>query len=86
MARADFAYTHQGLYSLSGKTSYQQISSSLEAARLDAITMYRSQIWQASRQRCCRGACQILERMQKPKRKARGFEASRDLALSSPTD
>ena len=26
---------HQGLYSLSGKTSYRQISRSLEAARLD---------------------------------------------------
>ena len=34
-----FAYQFQGLYSLSGKTSYRQISRSLETARLDATTI-----------------------------------------------
>ena len=42
---------------------------------------YRSEIWQASRQRCRRCACQISERLFKSKPKSHGFETSRDLAL-----
>ena len=53
----------QGLYSLSGKTSYRQISWSLEAARLD-VAMVVS-LWQAPRQQHCRGTCQISERLEK---------------------
>ena len=40
---------------------------------------YRSVIWQASRQRCCRDACQISERSHNSKPISRGFEFSRDL-------
>ena len=53
----------QGLYSLSDKTSYQQFSSSLEAAWLDVIMIYRYEIWQASQQRCCLGVCSISKRL-----------------------
>ena len=42
---------------------------------------YRFEIWQASRQRCCWGACQISERMKKFKPESRGFESSRELAV-----
>ena len=70
-----------GLYSLNGKTSYRQISWSLEAARLDVARSYRSEIWQAPRQQCCRGTCQISERLEKFKPESRGFETSRDLAV-----
>ena len=90
-----------GLYSLSGKTSYRQISWSLEAARLSVIVIvshwnltgisaallprclsnFRAEIWLASRQRCCRGACQISEQLKKSKPESRDFETSRDLAV-----
>ena len=36
-------WTYQGLHSLSGKTSYHQISWSLKAARMD-VTMYNDRI------------------------------------------
>ena len=65
----------QGLYSLNGKTSYRQISNS----RSREIS--RSEIWQAPRQRCCQGACQISERLEKSKTESRGFETSRDLVV-----
>ena len=42
---------------------------------------YRSEMSQASRQRCCRGACQMSERLKKYKLESRGFETSRDLAV-----
>ena len=42
---------------------------------------YRSEIWQASRQRYCRCACQISERLKKSKPESRGFATSRDLAV-----
>ena len=70
----------QVLYSLSGKTSYRQISWSLEAARLGVIS-HHPEIWQAPRQRCCRGACQISERLEKSKHESRDLETSRDLAV-----
>ena len=41
----------------------------------------RSEIWQASRQRCCRGACQISERYDNYNIQSRGFETSQDLAV-----
>ena len=79
MATLGFQYrsykdTNQGFYSLSGKTSYRQISWSLEAARLGVMII-------APRQRCCRGACQISERLEKSKPESRDFETSRDLAV-----
>ena len=45
---------------------------------------YRSEIWQAFRQRCCRGAYQISKRLEKSKPQSRCFETSRDLAVRRP--
>ena len=56
------------LYSLSGKTSYRQISWSLEAARLD-VAMVVS-LWNLT------GTSAALS-----KTESRGFETSRDLAV-----
>ena len=36
-------------------------------------------------QRCCRGACQISERLEKAKPESRGFKTSRDLAERRPS-
>ena len=44
---------------------------------------YRYKICRESRQRCCRGACQIIERLKKTKHEYRGFETSRDLVKTS---
>ena len=52
-------FINQGIYSLSGKALNHQISWKFAWRCLS----YRSEIWQASRQRCCRGACQISECM-----------------------
>ena len=41
----------------------------------------RSEIWQASRQQCCRDACQIWEQCHHYNTQSRGFETSRDLAV-----
>ena len=49
----------QGLYTLSGKTSYREISKPRDSG-LDFSN--RSEIWQAPRQQRCRDACQISER------------------------
>ena len=43
--------------------------------------LYRFEIWQAPRQQCCRGACQIAERSDNSKYKSRGFETLRDLTI-----
>ena len=66
--------------SLSGKTSYCKIPWSLEAAQIEsyndriALKFDRhlgsavsevSEIWQAPRQRCCRVACQIFDKLEK---------------------
>ena len=40
--------------------------------------------WQASRQHCCRGACQISERSERYKPESRGLETSRDLVDVCP--
>ena len=74
--------SHLGLYSLSRKTSYRQISRSLEGARLGVIMIVSFwNLWQASRQHCCRDGCQISKRLKKSKHESRGFETSRDLAV-----
>ena len=62
-----------GLYSLSGKTSYHQISWSLEAAKLD-VAMVVS-FWNLT------GTSAALLRLEKFKPESRGFETSRDLAV-----
>ena len=57
----------QDLYSLSGKECYRQIPRSLEAARLNVMIIVSL---------CCRGACQISERLIKSKPESRGFTRS----------
>ena len=42
---------------------------------------YRSEIWQAFRQHCCRDACQISERLKRSKPDSRCFETSQDLTV-----
>ena len=42
---------------------------------------YRSAIWQAQRQYCCRRACQISKRCNNSNCQSRGFETSRDLTM-----
>ena len=64
-----------GLYSLSGQTSYRNISWSLESARLDVIMIVL--LWNLT----CRGTCQISKRWEKSKSESRGFETSRDLPV-----
>ena len=46
---------------------------------------HRFEIWQAHRQQCCRGACQISERSDNSKYKSRGID-SRDLMIRRLTD
>ena len=46
---------------------------------------YRSEIWQASGRRGCRGACHISERLEKSKAESGGLETSRDLAVARPS-
>ena len=43
---------------------------------------YRFAIWRASRQRCCQGACQISELLEKSEYESHGFENSWDLAAA----
>ena len=72
-----------GLLSLSGKTSYRQISWSLEEAR--DIGCYNDRIGlefgRAYRQRCCLGACHVSEPLEHFKTESRSFETSRDLPV-----
>ena len=42
---------------------------------------HRCEIWQARRQQCCRGACQISERSNYSKYKFRGIDTSRSLTI-----
>ena len=62
-----------GLCSLSGRMSYRQLSRSLKAARLDAVTIVL--LWNLTgiSQRCCRGACQISKWMKKSKSESHDF-------------
>ena len=61
---------------LNGKTSYHQISR-LKSRYMSSEISYRSDIWQAPRQQCCRGACQISERYDHFNTQSRSFETSR---------
>ena len=75
----------QGLYSLSDKTSYRQISWSLEAARLSVIMIVS--LWNLTGISAvllprCRSNFRAIE---KSKPESRGFETSRDFALSAIT-
>ena len=63
----------QGLYSLSGKTSYCQTS---KPRYLMLEWLYHSEILQTSWQHCCRGACQISEQLGESKRESGGSESS----------
>ena len=75
----------QGLYSLSGRIPYNQISWSLGDARLDIINIVSLKIWQTFRQRCCWCVNQISERWNGFKPESRGFETSRDLVVRRPS-
>ena len=70
---------YQGLYSLSGKTSYRKISWSLEAAKFGFDFSDRSEIWQAPSQQGCRG--QITERYDHYNIQSRSFETSKHLGV-----
>ena len=65
---------HQGLYSLSGKTSYRQISRSLEAARLSVIMI-------VSHWNLTGISAAIEEQLKKSKPESRDFETSRDIVV-----
>ena len=71
----------QGLYSLSGKMANHQISWRLAKLRVWMLWEYHSGIWQASRQKCCWGAFQISERLEKFKPESYGLETSWDHAV-----
>ena len=66
----------QGLYSLSGKTSYRKISSSLEAARF-GFGLFQL-LWNLTG---IQYACQISERYDHYNTQSRSFKTSRDLAV-----
>ena len=62
----------RGLDSRSGETSYRQISWSLEATRLDVIMIVSFlNLTSISAALLPRGACQISERLEKPKHESR---------------
>ena len=74
--------TLQGLYSLSGKTSYRKISCSLEDARF-GFKLFQS-LWNLAGTSAVlppRCPCQISERYDHCNIQSRGFEISRDLAV-----
>ena len=70
--KQSWSKSNQGIYSLSDKTSYRQISWSLEAARLD-VAMVVS-LWNLA-------GTSAAERLEKFKPESRSFETSRDLAV-----
>ena len=80
----DLAQLLLGFDLLRGRTSYSQISRGLEAARMYIMTIV-SLFNQASRQHCCRCACQITERVEESKHESRGFETSQDLVIRRPS-
>ena len=73
----------QGLYSLSGWTSYRKISWSLKPRNLDLVFSNHSEIWRAIRQlpRCLPNF-RAIRSLIIP---SRGFETSRDLAVRRPS-
>ena len=70
----------QGLYSLSGKTSYRQISWSLEAARLGVIM--NVSLWNLT---AVEVPIKIETDWKKIKPESRAFYTSRDLAVRRPS-
>ena len=57
------AFRHQGLYSLSGQTSYRKSSWTPQSCEIRGLDLSNhSEIWQAPRQQGCQDACQISER------------------------
>ena len=77
-----WVWFYSGLYSLSRRTSYRQISWSLEAAWLGVIMSVTLCNLAGN---CCRGAYQISERLEKTKPDSRGFQISRDIVVRSPS-
>ena len=78
-------YMIQGIiYSLSGRTSYRKIPSSLESRDSGLDFSSRSNIWQALRQQRYRGARQMSERYDHYSIQSRGIENSRDLTVRRP--
>ena len=47
--------------------------------------LYRSEFSQASRRHCCRGECQISERLEKSETESRNFDTSWDFAARRPS-
>ena len=78
-------YPHipQGLYSLSGKMPYSQISWSLEAARLDVLMTVS--LWTGISAGLV-SRCLSNFRAEQPKPESRGFETSRDLEEPTMTE
>ena len=70
----------QGLYLLSGKTSYGRI-----LWRLDLDYSNHSEIWQAPRQQFCRDSYQISKWYDHYNTHSRRFETSRDLVVRRPS-
>ena len=82
---SQYVSTCKGLYSLSGKTSYRQISLCLDGARLDVIIIIS--LWHLT---CISAA--VLPRclsnfrvIRKSRPKSRGLEISRNLAVRRPS-
>ena len=68
------------------KTSYREV---LQVSKLRDLYLEfsdRFEIWQAHRQHCCWGACQISERSDNSKYKSRGFETLCDLMIRHLSD
>ena len=71
----------QGLYSISGKTSYRKILQNLEDLRFGLDIVDLSEIWQAPQQQCCWDACQFSEQYDHYNILFHGFETSQDLVV-----
>ena len=85
----NWADTPQGLYSLSGMTSYLLTARSIQVSELrdSSFKLFnRSEIWQTFRQHRCRDACQISERYDHFNTHSRGFETSRGWRLTHYND
>ena len=64
-----------GPVSVSDKTSYRK------PWRREIGCSHRFEIWQAHRQQCCRGRCEMLERSDNSNYKSCGFKTLRDLTI-----
>ena len=74
----------QGLYSLSGKAYYRQVSWCFEAARWDVIMIKSLWNWTGISQVQLPRYLQLLERLENCKPGSRDFMTSRDLAVRRP--